>query len=141
MKKKFIIAVLGLFLLACEHRNVEAQQNYLSGYWEIKSVQLPDGSEKEFGYNSSIDFIELIDTLGIRKKLVPSLNGSFISAAPSEQFIAKIEKDSLRLYYKTAFDSWKETVVFVDDSLMIIKNQQQKTYTYKRYVALNPEYQ
>ena len=46
-----------------------------------------------------------------------------------EKFVFKIENDSLNLYYKTPFSSWKETILKASEDKLQIINQN-KVYIY-----------
>ncbi|WP_347374440.1 lipocalin family protein [Aequorivita sp. Q41] len=141
MKSKFIIIPLLLFIFSCEKPNPEIQKQNLSGYWEIKSVKMTDGEKKEFGINTIVDYIEIKGDSGIRTKVSPKLDGSFVTNGVSENFTLKIEEDSLRMYYKTPFDEWKETVIEAKDSTLTVKNRANKIYIYsafKKYDFGNP---
>lgn len=133
MKFKIILLLLIVFFLSCEKPNPETQKQNLSGYWEIKSVKMPDGEKKEFDINTVVDFIELNGDSGTRIKVSPKFDGTFITNGVAENFTLKIEEDSLRLYYKTPFDEWKETVIEAKDSTLSVKNRDNKIYTYSKF--------
>lgn len=133
MKFKIILLLLIVFFLSCEKPDPETQKQNLSGYWEIKSVKMPDGEKKEFDINTVVDFIELNGDSGTRIKVSPKFDGTFITNGVAENFTLKIEEDSLRLYYKTPFDEWKETVIEAKDSTLSVKNRDNKIYTYSKF--------
>ena len=61
-----------LMVIGCKKNTVaKADLHYLNGYWEIDEVVFPDGSIKEYGMNPSIDFIQLKENEGYRKKMQP----------------------------------------------------------------------
>lgn len=122
-----------LILIGCEKPNPEAQKQNLSGYWEIKTVKMPDGEKREFNINTVIDHIEVKGDSGARTKVSPRFDGTFRTNGVSENFTLKIEKDSLRMYYKTPFDEWKETVVLAKDSTLTVINRDNKIYTYSKF--------
>ena len=127
-----------IFLLnSCAKQNPSEQIEFLAGYWEIKSVSMPDGVKKEFEITTTIDFITIENGYGIRKKVVPQLDGRFLTNPSFEKFSIKTENDSLRLYYETPFDEWKETVIIAQDSLLVVKNRENKVYTYKKFSTFN----
>ena len=122
-----------LILIGCEKPNPEAQKQNLSGYWEIKTVKMPDGEKREFNINTVIDHIEVKGDSGARTKVSPRFDGTFRTNGVSENFTLKIEKDSLRMYYKTPFDEWKETVVLAKDSTLTVINRDNKIYIYSKF--------
>ncbi|MCB0468723.1 MAG: lipocalin family protein [Aequorivita sp.] len=133
MNLKFMILFLLVFAISCEKPNPEAQKQNLSGYWEIKSVKMPDGKKKNFDMNTVVDYIEVKSDSGTRTKVSPKFDGTFTTNGVSENFTLKIEEDSLRLYYKTSFDEWKETVIEAKDSTLTVKNRDNKIYTYSKF--------
>ena len=133
MKYKITIFLLTVFFISCEKPNPEEQKQNLGGYWEIESVKIPGVKKKDFTANTIIDYIEIKGDSGIRTKVSPKLDGSFTTNGTSESFTLKIEEDSLRMYYKTPFDEWKETVIKAKDSTLIVKNRDNKVYTYSKF--------
>lgn len=130
--KKITFLLLVLLFFNCKENEVNLKQ--INGYWEIEEVQLPDGSQKDYTYNNTVDFIELIDSVsGIRKKLKPKLDGSYEGSNLEESFEIKKENDSLNLYYKTPYSEWKETILGLDEEHLKVINQNQIIYTYKHY--------
>ncbi|WP_026449770.1 lipocalin family protein [Aequorivita capsosiphonis] len=133
MKYKITILLLTVFFIACEKPNPEEQKQILNGYWEIETVKMPSGKKKDFRANTIVDYIEVKGDSGIRTKVSPKLDGSFRTNGVSENFTLKIEADSLRMYYKTPFDEWKETVIEAKDSTLVVKNRDNKIYTYSTF--------
>ncbi|OAD92765.1 hypothetical protein A7A78_02330 [Aequorivita soesokkakensis] len=133
MKYKIIFLLITIFTISCEKPNPEVQKQNLSGYWEIKTVKMPDGEKKKFDVNTVVDYIEVKGDSGARTKVSPKFDGTFTTNGISEDFILKIEEDSLRMYYKTPFDEWKETVIEAKDSTLTVKNRDNKIYTYSKF--------
>ncbi len=133
MKYKIIFLIFALSIIACEKPNPEAQKQNLNGYWEIETVKMPDGEKREFDMNTIVDYIEVKGDSGVRTKVSPKLDGTFKTNGVSENFTLKIEEDSLRIYYKTYFAEWKETVIEAKDSTLVVKNRDNKIYTYSKF--------
>jgi hypothetical protein len=94
-------------------------------------------SIRDYSYNPTIDYLEIKeDSTGFRKKLQPQIDGSYLSTEDSEEIKLKLEDDSLRIYYTTAFDSWKETVLKANEEELSILNRDGLIYHYKKYKAL-----
>ncbi|WP_418509422.1 hypothetical protein [Corallibacter sp.] len=133
MKQLIIIAICITFTTSCS-KHVENYIPNISGYWEIEKVTLPDGTVKEYAYNNTIDYLEITDSInGIRKKLKPTLNNTFETSNIIENFEIKIENDSLNLYYKTPFDTWKETILLATESQLKVVNKNKAVFVYKRF--------
>lgn len=132
MKK--ILSILIIFLSLSCSRNPESYIKYLNGYWEIDEVILPDGTIRDYTFNDTVDFLGINDNLtGFRKKLKPSFDGSFSTSDDAESLILVVEDDSLNIYYKTPYAEWKETVLEASENKLIIQNQNNIRYIYKRY--------
>ena len=88
MKKHtiYLLVIITFLMVSCNSKKVSEQQEFLSGYWVIESVTMPDGSTKKFGPTTSIDFVEITGDSGIRKKLMPKLDGTYRKFVGSEQF-------------------------------------------------------
>ncbi|WP_103866579.1 lipocalin family protein [Aquimarina sp. I32.4] len=128
----YSILIISIFI-SCSKNNPKNYTQYLDGYWEIKKVIMANGNEKEYKFNQNIDFFQINDTAGIRKKVQPKFDGSFTTTGTSEIFTLRIENDSLRLHYKTSFASWVETVISVEENEIVIKNETGNVYFYRRY--------
>lgn len=136
--KKLVCLLLTISIFSCSN-NPETFIPFIHGYWEIDQVIHIDGAKRDYGYNDTIDFIEISDSLtGTRKKLKPNFQGTFETSKSAESFRIKIENDSLNIYYKTPYDSWKETVVDANNNeLIIVNNTNKDVYIYKRYESLD----
>ncbi|WP_299226353.1 lipocalin family protein [uncultured Psychroserpens sp.] len=111
--------------------------NHLNGYWEIKKVSLSNGTEKEYSFSDTIDYIEITDSLiGFRTKLKPNLSGGYETSSNRERITVKIVNDSLHLMYTTPYSNWKETVLNADKDHLLIVNTNKDVYLYKRYEPL-----
>ncbi len=134
MDFKIISVVLFIFMLSCAKPDPEVQKQNLAGYWEIKTVEMPTGIKKDFDLNIIVDHIQVKGDSGVRTKVSPKFDGTYTTNGVSENFTLKIENDSLRMFYKTPFDQWKETVIEAKDSTLIVKNKDNKLYKYSKFV-------
>lgn len=110
--------------------------NAINGYWEIVQAQNPYGKNVVYSINSTIDYFELKDSVGFRKKMKPNINGNYKTSLDLEKFEVYVENDTVKLAYKTLYSQWNEAVLRLNDSLMLIKNDKDFLYTYKRFNAL-----
>jgi hypothetical protein len=139
MRNKIFVLALIFIFNSCGRQDPSLQKEKLGGYWGIESVILSDGKKIDFSINAVVDFIEVSEEKGIRTKVAPQFDGTFMNNGTAEEFTLKIEEDSLRLYYTTPFDSWKETVLLATDSVLKITNRDSKVYTYKKFRKFNFE--
>ena len=135
MKKRCAI-VLMLVFIACGKQSKNINLNDLNGYWEISKVELSKDSVIQYSISQYVDYFEVTDSTGIRTKLQPNIDGSFVATKDqSEIEILKSDGD-IQLLYSTPFDEWKEQLVSLDEENMIVINQDGKKYYYKRYEPL-----
>lgn len=135
--KRLLLSFLTLLFFNCSN-NPERFIPFLEGYWEISEVTLPDGTKKIYDFNNTVDYIKISDSLnGFRKKLKPTLTGSFQTSNDVEELKLKIENDSLNVYYKTPFAQWKETILSATENELLVINKAKVRYLYKRYQPID----
>ena len=137
MKKIAILLFTVSLLVSCGKVSKQDAQK-LNGYWEIEKVLKADGSEKEYKINMMYDFFEIgKDFKGFRKKVSPQLDGKFLTDDSSEALEITEKDDKIYLNYKTDYATWKEELKSISDEQMVIINQQNIEYHYKKAKAIN----
>jgi hypothetical protein len=137
--KKLSLLFLTFLLISC-HSSVKKEDiKKLNGYWEIKEVTLSNGKTKEYKVNETIDYFELQQVqsdsamVGFRKKVMPQFDGKF-KMNDTEEAIKIIEKDDVFfIEYNTTYGKWKEEIITIEDSTLVLKNKDNLKYTYKRF--------
>lgn len=126
--------LLVVLLQACQSKaDVTDIQAHINGYWEIEKAQLPDGTEKDYSINATIDYFELKeDQTGVRYKVVPQFNGEFLTNDRPEAFVIKEKEGVIWLEYKTEFSTWEEQVLSISEDKMVMENETKIKYYYKR---------
>lgn len=132
MKKTILLLFVSIVTLSCGNSISEADLVKLNGYWEIETAVMPDGSEKEYKINTTIDFFELNGKTGFRKKVMPQFDGSYRMNDLSEKI--SIVQDSGKTYvsYVTDYAKWKEEIVELNDKKLVLKNNHDMEYHYKK---------
>src|SRR5436190_15572592 len=121
---KRVTALLFLVVLsACEPKVSKEDISKINGYWEIEKVELADGSEKDYGINTTYDYIHIENNEGFRKKVTPQLNGKYLVDDTSEKVILINQDDKVYLNYTTPYAKWKEELKSVSDKEMVLINQ------------------
>ena len=136
MKKIFLFIVFGL-LLSCKQTISKTDLNNLNGYWEIEKVELPDGDKKEYKVNETIDFFKIKDEKGFRKKVMPQLDGTYLTNDIQEDIVIVVKDGDATIQYKTNYASWNEEIVELTKDKLVVKNQQELEYHYKRPVKFS----
>lgn len=125
--------LLAVILFSCHSGVKQEDLSKLNGYWEIKEVVLSDGQKKEYKINETVDFLSLENNQGFRQKVMPQFDGKFITNGVKESFKIVKEKETFFIEYQTDFEKWKEEIVELEDSLLILKNKDKLQYEYKKF--------
>ena len=83
MKKTITIFLLGILLVSCKQTITDKDVAKINGYWEIQKVELPQGGKKEYKVNETIDFFQIKDNKGSKKKLHSLGSVNFLKIEPS----------------------------------------------------------
>jgi hypothetical protein len=137
MKNVFRIVLIALLLVGCKNKIVPEDVTKLNGYWEIEKVDLADGEDKNYKINESYDFFAMKNNEGIRKKVMPQLDGTFIVNDSYENVLVRFDKDKVYLDYATDFAKWSEELITLTDDELVVKNAEKKEYHYKRTGPIN----
>lgn len=127
--------LLFLFLASCNTQSPEEKIDNLNGYWGISKAEMIDGQIKKYSFNPMVDYIEIKDHKGFRKKVKPRLDGTYFVTDAIENLQVKIENDSIHLYYTTEMDQWMETLISSKENEIVLQNERGDKYTYKRFTG------
>ena len=131
--KKIGLLLFALLLISCHSTVKKEDITKLNGYWEIKQVKLSTRKTKDYRVNETIDYFELKDNQGFRQKVMPQFDGKFKTNNINES-IKILEKDnSFFIEYTTSYAKWKEEIITIEDSTLVLKNKDNLEYTYKRF--------
>lgn len=140
MRKAFLLFIsIALTGTGCNRMSTEEKITNLRGYWEIKKVEPENGNPTEYRFNEMVDYIEIENGAGYRRKVRPQLDGSYVTTEGVEIFNVKVENDSINLYYETPYDSWKETLISSGEDEVQMMTVDGTVYTYKRFTPISIE--
>lgn len=138
MKNTFMILVLSLLFVGCKQDIKPADVAKLNGYWEISKVVFDKGEIKDFGMNETFDFFKIgKNNKGVRTKVAPQLDGTFLSTDTFENVSVRFAGDKVYLDYKTAYAKWSEELLTLSDDEFVVKNAENKEYHYKKAGPIN----
>lgn len=136
----FFFLFIGITLGACQSPSEKEVISQLNGYWKVTQVKDTEGQLREYSLSTNIDYIEIDSNHeGFRLKVQPQPDSTFLTTSKAEHFTIKQEEDSLRFYYETTMDNWKETLVSSKKDQFTVKNEQGITYTYERFKSIQDE--
>ncbi|WP_316633650.1 lipocalin family protein [uncultured Flavobacterium sp.] len=137
MKNTFMILVLSLLFVSCKQEIKPTDIAKLNGYWEIEKVVFDKGEQKDYGMNESFDYFDIKNNKGIRKKVMPQFDGTFLTSDSFENVSVRFKGDQVFLDYKTAYAKWSEELISISDKELVVKNQEKKEYHYKKAGPIN----
>lgn len=137
MKKTITIFLLGILLVSCKQTITDKDVAKINGYWEIQKVELPEGGKKEYKVNETIDFFQIKDNKGFRQKVMPQLDGTYLTNDIKETISISNKDDNYYINYSTNYGKWKEEIVEIKDSILVLKNEANLEYYYKRQVPFS----
>ena len=132
MKKATLLFIVFFFFTACKEKIKPEDISKINGYWEIEKVNLPDGNEKNYKINETIDYFEVKNDSGFRKKVTPQFDGKYLVNNEYEKVKVVLEGEKVLLEYTTEYSKWKEEVLEVSDEKLVLKNAAEMEYKYKR---------
>jgi hypothetical protein len=137
MKNTFRILLLSLFFVGCQQKIQPSDISKINGYWEIEKVVFDEGDDKEYGMNESFDYFKITNSKGIRKKVMPQLDGTFLVDSTYQDVAVRFDKEKVFLDYATAYAKWSEELIAITDNELVLKNDQKKEYHYKKSGPIN----
>lgn len=137
MKKIVVLVVFSILLLSCNQTITNADIAKLNGYWEIEKVIKSDGDKKEYKINEAIDYIEIKNYKGFRKKVYPQYDGKYLVNDLKEEFTITDSSGIFYINYKTDYAKWKEQIIAIQDSSFTVKNQDKIEYNYKKQIPFS----
>ena len=130
MRNVYIIVIL-ISLVGCRNKVNKLDLPHLNGYWEIKEVTFPDGSKKEYTVNTSIDYIEVKEHEGFRKKVQPNFSGTYVTSNDAELFTIYENEGVFNLNYKTDLSEWHEKIISLSENKFIVISEENIKYHYR----------
>jgi hypothetical protein len=137
MQKFILFSLLILSFSGCQEAVKSSDLVLLNGYWEIDEVTMSDGSSKDYEINQSVDYIKYENGEGIRKKVAPQLDGTYLVTNHQESFTILEENKQFFIEYKTEYGSWREKLLHIDKETFSVENDQKTIYLYKKQVAFS----
>ncbi len=136
--KKVVSICLLLLICACNQRITLNDINNLNGYWEIEKVVFDQGEDKEYAANQNFDFFKIsANNQGIRKKVAPQLDGTFLVDDTYEKVSVRFQDDKAYLDYVTPYMKYTEEIISLTADELVVLNAQKKEYHYKKATAIN----
>jgi hypothetical protein len=138
MKNTFKILVLTLFFVGCQQKIQPTDIAKINGYWEIEKVVFEEGKDKDYKMNESYDYFEIgKNNKGLRKKVMPQLDGSFLVNDSYENVAVRFQDKQAFLDYSTSYAKWSEEIIALSEEELVLRNEEKKEYHYKKSGPIN----
>ena len=134
MKKLFVFFLFWVVLVSCRQSINDQDLTKINGYWEIQNVNLPDGNKKDYKVNETIDYFQVKNNKGFRQKVMPQLDGKYLTNNIKETISISKKKEKFYISYATNYSKWSEEIMEIRDSILVLKNDSNVEYHYKRQV-------
>tara|TARA_B100000575_G_scaffold173133_1_gene138680 strand:+ start:325 stop:732 length:408 start_codon:yes stop_codon:yes gene_type:complete len=131
MFKHFFLGSL-ILCFSCKNTITSSELDLLNGYWSIDYITHKNETFYPKGATKLLDFYEVNDREGIRKKIQPQLNNKFLVTKDLNNFKIKFFKKNYYLSFQTIWDQWEEKVIKLNQNKLVLEHQE-KRYHYKRF--------
>ncbi len=132
----FLAVPILLTVMACRGIT-EADLSHLSGYWEIREAVAADGSSRTYGAAPAVDYYQLENLKGYRKKVQPQADGSFLASDDALPVEIASRDGKFYLRFGSGADRWEEELLQLTANELQTRNPEGIRYTYTRYEPLN----
>ena len=125
-----------LLLFACSGGPSKDDLTFLEGYWEIRRVEFPNGAEKKYVANAAIEYLAWDGESGFRKKMQPTLKGTFLTSDDALPMKVLWRDQRLFLSFQGEEVPWEEEVLKLQQDVLITRHANGLRYEYSRYEPL-----
>ncbi len=138
MKNLVKIVLFSFLLVSCKQQIQSTDIPKINGYWEIEKVVFDQGENKEYSANQNYDYFQIDkNNQGIRKKVAPQLDGTFLVDDSFEKVRIRFQDDKAFLDYVTPYMKYTEEIIALTADELVVLNAQKTEYHYKKATAIN----
>lgn len=131
MHKFFFISLL-ILCLGCKNKITPNKLDLLNGYWSIDYITHNNETFYPKGASKLLDFYEVNNREGVRKKIQPQLDDKFLVTDDLNNFKIIFKDENCYLNFRTVWDQWQEKIVVLSKKKLILEHQE-KRYHYKKF--------
>ncbi len=126
---------MAFLVLSCNDPKPIALEK-MTGYWEIEKVVFESGDEKTYKINETIDYFQVADSVGYRKKVMPQFDGTYLENGDLENLTVYGKDGRTFLEYKSKFGGHSEEVVDLTDEKLVLRMNNAE-YHYKKPIPFS----
>ena len=129
-----IILCLLILCLGCKNQITPSDIDLLNGYWNIEYITHKNETFYPKGAAKLLDFYEVSEREGVRKKVQPQLDNKFLVTEDLNNFKVIFKDKNYYLSLQTVWDQWQEKIVELNENKLVLEHQD-KRYHYKRFYS------
>ena len=133
MKNAFVCLLLLVFV-SCKKTFTPDDLALLNGNWEIEKVEMPNGKISEYGINPRGEAIVFGNGKGTKTKIMLQLVGPIKPTDMVTQFVVLDSNNVTYIKSRLAQSQWIEELTELTSEKLVVKNQQNIIYQYKRII-------
>ena len=137
MKKTYSILLIAFLFVACQQKIKPEDISKINGYWEVEKVVFDSIKDKEYKINEVYDYFEIQKSKGIRKKVMPQLDGTFIVNDVNENVTVRFDDGKVFLDYSTPYMKWSDELIALSEEELVLLNKEKIEYHYKKATPIN----
>jgi len=130
--KKLILLIAVISITACSN-GTKDMVNAMKGYWNIETVTLPDGSEREFPFSNHMDHFEIEGNNGVKNRVSPTYDGGYINYGSPVLFTWETVDGKAVLTFKDGDGRYQQTLKVCDGKTLILLHENGTEYIYKAH--------
>lgn len=131
MRNYFLILSI-LFLTSCSN-NASKMVSAMEGYWNIDTVILADGTEREFPFSNHMDHFEIEGNNGVKNRVSPTFDGNFVNYGSPVPFTWESVDGKVVLTFKDGEERYQQILETCNDSKLVLLHENGTEYTYKAF--------
>ena len=125
-----------LIFTGCKDVIKPADLNQLNGYWKIDFITHKNETFHLKGAAKLVDFYEISDQNGVRKKVQPKFDNKFSVTEDLNNFKIVFEGYNCFMKFETLWDQWQEKIVILSNDKLILEHQHNR-YHYSRFKKID----
>lgn len=132
MRNVFIIIFFLCF--GCSSRVNQESISLLEGYWVIEQALAPNGESRPYLGVVEVDYFQLSNQKGIRKKITPTFGNQLSSTNDELAFTINFTKTKTYISYSKGGHDWQEEIITLTNERLELKDSRGVVFRYKRYL-------
>lgn len=130
--RKAILILSIISLVSCSNNSTEMVKA-MEGYWNIETVTLPDGTEREFPFSNHMDHFEIEGNNGVKNRVSPTYDGGFINYGSPVYFTWEAVAGKVVLTFKDGEERYQQTLKNSDATTLVLLHENGTEYIYKAH--------